>query len=313
MTDSDADEDLYRIGTVAGLTDISVERLRAWERRYGITPAHRAGRTRFYSREQLEKLSKIKRLIDQGHPISSLAELSEAQLDQRLDSGRTAVAGTLDTGLIGANLLVLEQQRRSGQRDSQLNVLARWANADAFVEEADTIGVGELDLLVVQQPVLLAAQLRQISRQQPEARLLAVYQFATPRQLAAVEELGLPALAWPLTWGDIEAAGRSHAGRPLRAGHSSARRFSDDELVAIAASDDDPSGCPQHLVSLITQLNAFADYSRRCAEESAAEGAYHDPADRYRQVERDAGVARAQLELALEALLDVEPAPRMPN
>jgi len=310
MTADDAagDDDLYRIGTVAGLTDISVERLRAWERRYGIEPAHRAGRTRFYSREQLDKLSKIKRLIDQGHPISSLAELSHEQLDQRLDSGRTAVSGDLATGLIGANLLVLEQQRRAGQRESQLNVLARWANADAFLEDADTIGVGELDLIVVQQPVLLAPQLRQISRQQPEARLLAIYQFTTPRQLTAVQELGLPALAWPVTWGDIEEAGRSHAGRPLRAGHASARRFSDDELVAIAASDDDPSGCPQHLVSLITQLNAFADYSRRCAEEAP-----EDAGDRLRRVEHDAGAARAQLELALEALLDAEPQLPMPN
>ena len=44
----DAD-DLYRIGTVASLTGIAVERLRAWERRYDFTPAHRDG-TQYGSR-----------------------------------------------------------------------------------------------------------------------------------------------------------------------------------------------------------------------------------------------------------------------
>jgi hypothetical protein len=60
------DDDLYRIGTVAGLTGVSVERLRAWDRRYGLAPAHRAGKTRFYNRAQLERLKRIKQLIDEG-------------------------------------------------------------------------------------------------------------------------------------------------------------------------------------------------------------------------------------------------------
>ncbi|MEM6709905.1 MAG: MerR family transcriptional regulator [Pseudomonadota bacterium] len=30
--------ELYRIGAVAQLTGIAVERLRAWERRYGLAP-----------------------------------------------------------------------------------------------------------------------------------------------------------------------------------------------------------------------------------------------------------------------------------
>ena len=51
-------DDFYRIGSVAALTGIAVERLRAWERRHGFSPAHKSGRTRFYSADQLEKLKK---------------------------------------------------------------------------------------------------------------------------------------------------------------------------------------------------------------------------------------------------------------
>ncbi|NJN52146.1 MAG: MerR family transcriptional regulator [Gammaproteobacteria bacterium] len=93
-------DDLYRIGTVAKLTGVSVECLRAWERRHGIAPAERSGRTRFYSHAQLERLRKIKALIDAGHPISSLAELSNAQLNAPHDTGarRTRHTSTASGG-----------------------------------------------------------------------------------------------------------------------------------------------------------------------------------------------------------------------
>ncbi|MDE0008460.1 MAG: MerR family transcriptional regulator, partial [Gammaproteobacteria bacterium] len=52
--------DLFKIGVVASRTGISVERLRAWERRYGLAPAHRDGQTRFYSEAQVERLLAIK-------------------------------------------------------------------------------------------------------------------------------------------------------------------------------------------------------------------------------------------------------------
>ena len=34
-------DDFYRIGSVAALTGIAVERLRAWERRHDFSPAHK--------------------------------------------------------------------------------------------------------------------------------------------------------------------------------------------------------------------------------------------------------------------------------
>ena len=83
-------DDFYRIGSVAALTGIAVERLRAWERRHDFSPAHKHGRTRFYSADQLEKLKKIKHLIDRGQTVSSVIHLTEQQLDhyrQELASG----------------------------------------------------------------------------------------------------------------------------------------------------------------------------------------------------------------------------------
>jgi DNA-binding transcriptional MerR regulator len=292
--DGDTPEDLYRIGTVAQITQISVERLRAWERRYGLAPAHRSGKTRFYSTSQLARLTKIKRLIDAGQPISSLVELTDEQLDERqmaLPSATGMSTQPAKTGLIGTNLLVLEQQQGE---DLRIQIAGRWANLAAF--ERDQLGVDSLDAVVVQMPVARAEDLDVIIDYYPDAQIVALYQFGTANNVAAIEERGVPALNWPSSWQDIENAVASvhrEANAPQKA---AARRFSDEELVAIAASTlQDPSGCPQHLVELISQLNAFADYSRSLGDEPLLDG-----------IHVDATQARSHLERALEALAMAE-------
>ncbi len=299
--DGDTSEDLYRIGTVARITDISVERLRAWERRYGLVPAHRAGKTRFYSASQLARLTKIKRLIDAGQPISSLVELSDAQLDERQTALPTATAMSVQpakTGLIGTNLLVLEQQQSD---DLRIQIAGRWANLAAF--ERDQMGVDGLDAVVVQMPVAKVEDLDVIVDYHPNAQIVALYQFGTPNNVSAIEERGVPALQWPTTWQEIESAVASVHRQVTDSRKAAARRFSDEELVAIAASTlSDPSGCPQHLVELISQLNAFADYSRSLGDEPLLDG-----------IHVDATQARSHLERALEALAMAEGLIAMPE
>lgn len=318
----DVEEDLYRIGTIATLTGIAVERLRAWERRYGLTPAFRSGKTRFYSRAQLEQLTRIKQLIDQGHPISTLAGLSTEQLAERVTARRETRNRPARAGLIGPNLLVLEQAQGDTTR---LDVRARFANVDAFLaqqseresaRDAARHTTGEaLEILVVQMPVLLNQRLDAVAAAAPGARLVALYQFTTPGHLAAVQERGIPALQWPTSWAEIEYACATSAGLPLRAARAATRRFTDEELIAIAASSTDPTRCPQHLVELISSLNAFAEYTAQYATESAAEsdGGQARERARYERVHTDTTQARAQLELALEALVEAEQLLATPN
>lgn len=289
-------EDLYRIGTVTALTGIAVERLRAWERRYGLKPAQKVGKTRYYSASQLERLKKLKALSDHGHPISSIVELSDIQLDERLAGQRRPAAVTgicLKFGLIGPNLLVLEQQHGSAD---DTEVVARWANMAAFC--SDQQATAALDVIIVQLPVLLDRHIDTISRLCPESRVVAVYQFATPAELAAVEGRGIPTLAWPAAWSEIEETAINSAVIPSPEAQISERRFSDDELIAIAVSAaDDPSGATTHLVDMINQLNAFAEYSEELAATEA------NSPERYEQVYGGACQARSQLETALQRLL----------
>lgn len=298
------DIDYYRIGTIAKLTGLSVERLRAWERRYELVPDHRQGKTRYYSQSQLARLQKIKRLIDAGHSISSLIELTDQHLEARLASRTAAVpARGLSVGLIGPNLLM---QEKGVAEPSRIAVQARWTNMDSFAADLETITTG-IDVVIAEVPLLSVEPVRFIREKSPRSQVVLIYQFASAQQVETVQAEGIPILKWPVTWSEIEATCARLAGAPLRSANATPATFSDDELIEAVSTSHDPNGMPGHLVGLITQLNAFSEFALDCADQNRLE-ADGDPAaaDLYEHIHIETTHARAQLELALQSLLSAE-------
>jgi MerR family transcriptional regulator, light-induced transcriptional regulator len=79
----DAEVPRYPVRVVAARTGLSPHVLRAWERRYQVVvPTRSEGGQRLYSGLDIERLRKLRRLVDAGHAISRLAGLSREQLDQ---------------------------------------------------------------------------------------------------------------------------------------------------------------------------------------------------------------------------------------
>ncbi len=291
------EQDLYRIGTVASLTGISVERLRAWERRYDLAPAHKAGKTRFYSKPQLHRLQLIKHLTDTGHAISSLAPLSVEQLQSRLEEQQNTptlyATSAPSVGLVGSNLQILEQQAQRGEHKSRVEVTCRWANMEAFAEEQS--GVEAPAVLFLQLPVLNLQAIDLAEKYFPDTKLVAIYQFAAAPQISQFEARRVAALKWPLTWAEIEHLAISEQGLSARDGWAP-KKFSDEELIAIAATSEDPSRCPEYLIESITQLNALSTYA-------AQSGDSVEQPQPYRTAARYISQARAQLESTLEMIL----------
>jgi MerR family transcriptional regulator, light-induced transcriptional regulator len=61
------DAELLSIGAVERATGVSKDTLRMWERRYGFPdPVRDAKGERRYTKQQVERLRTIKRLVDQG-------------------------------------------------------------------------------------------------------------------------------------------------------------------------------------------------------------------------------------------------------
>ena len=81
----------YPIRAVSRLTGISIDTLRAWERRYGAVIPTRDDRGRMYTEADVARLRLLNAAVDQGHSIGRLASLSNDQL-RDLSGAMTAVA-----------------------------------------------------------------------------------------------------------------------------------------------------------------------------------------------------------------------------
>ena len=69
----------YRIGKVSKLTGISPDTLRVWERRYEtVMPQRTPNGGRVYSSEDIARLTLMKKLVDAGDAIGSIASLTPA-------------------------------------------------------------------------------------------------------------------------------------------------------------------------------------------------------------------------------------------
>jgi DNA-binding transcriptional MerR regulator len=82
----------YPIRAVAQLTGLSLDTLRAWERRYAAVTPGRGERGRLYSEADVSRLRQLGQLVDRGHAIGTVARLSNEQLTQMLQSSEALAA-----------------------------------------------------------------------------------------------------------------------------------------------------------------------------------------------------------------------------
>ena len=88
---------MYPVKAAAELSGLTPETLRAWERRHAAVVPHRDGKgRRLYDAVMVERLTRLHRLTDRGHPIRDLAALDDGRLDQLLDESRHAGYGDLE-------------------------------------------------------------------------------------------------------------------------------------------------------------------------------------------------------------------------
>jgi hypothetical protein len=72
------------IRAVARLTGVSIDTLRAWERRYAAVVPARGPRGRTYDLAQVSRLRNLDMLVRRGHAIGTVASLSDRQLARLL-------------------------------------------------------------------------------------------------------------------------------------------------------------------------------------------------------------------------------------
>ncbi len=82
----------YPIRAVAKITGLSLDTLRAWERRYKAVVPERSHRGRLYGTAHVERLLLLNGLVQKGHAIGGIASLSDEDLQGLLNEPAAVAA-----------------------------------------------------------------------------------------------------------------------------------------------------------------------------------------------------------------------------
>lgn len=315
-------DNAYSIGAVARLTGISTHALRIWERRYSTVIAARTdtGR-RIYSRRDVEKLSLLKLLVDQGFSIGQIAGLTLDELRVR----HAEVAEQVTTMQDLATGQTLTVAALAGFSVSRLRHVTIPESIDFIVLESDysryraDVKRQSPDVLLLEFSVIDGECLRRIADLRSivsGARIVVLFNFAHPQEIAElaaakVELIRSPAgldslLTTLLSGGRIAQPpgkavfGQNEADPALRLLEEDIppRRFSEAELASmIKVRSVVACECPKHLSELVQSLASFEVYSEQCENRDDKDAALH------RYLHGAAARARSIMEEALATLI----------
>jgi len=162
----------YSIKAAAQATGLTVETLRAWERRYRVLePKRDSSGHRIYTACNLSRLRRLRETIDRGHQISKIAHLSDEQLCCLLSEPEEAHPTEADAAqVLVARILCAVDQYRAPECDQA--VAMAFALLPATEVMRDVLGpalreVGERwhrgELTVGQERIASGAARRQLS------------------------------------------------------------------------------------------------------------------------------------------------------
>ncbi len=304
MMQDDLDTPRYRSSAAARLANMPVNTLRIWERRYAvISPRKSPSGQRLYSTRDVQRLALIKQLVEEGHAISTLATLGQAQLE-RLASAplparvRPQVSVQADT----ARRVVVGRDFAQRLEAEGLPIPAECA----FDDLAAALGAppaGPTDALMVHVSTLhpeIAQQVLSLADRCSAASVAVVYTFGTSAAVHTLAMAGVRMHRETLNSLDLRGLLRQVPSRTVPAGAGWGRRaprYSDEVLARIGRrSSVLACECPRHVAELILQLSAFEQYSDACVSRSPSDAALH------RYLGDVSSRARALFETALERI-----------
>lgn len=315
------EEEFYEISAVSRLTGLSKHVLRVWEKRYGVVEPDRSqSQRRLYSQGDIHRLTLLKSLVDNGHTISSVANLEISALEERLAQvletksshpGRDRLPEDCRVGFVGV-------QARIAVRDAAdvcpgFTLVAEFCELSELVEN---IKPGYLDILVVEAGSLFPDDVNAIQTAVEKLgarRAVVIYQFASKEVIEPGSINKITALRAPVTSAeillasaaDVSLATRSEAAElpepVLDDSPVPERVFSAEQLHSVSKiASVIQCECPRHLASLLSGLAAFEEYSRQCENRNEADAKLH--AFLYQETAN----CRLRMEKALQHLLEAE-------
>jgi DNA-binding transcriptional MerR regulator len=299
----------YRSGVAARMAGLPVETLRVWERRYDVSEAGRSERgQRLYSAEQVRRLGLLKRVVDLGHAIGTVARLPSEQLSELAGTQpapHEAMPRRIRIAVVGE---ALARRLAAVATAPELDIVARCgqlhdAGAALAANVADVLLIEETEMNSEALPLIQAAR-----RAMQVGAVVVMYRFCDSSTVRRLRENGYLVARVPADASEIAmlcASALANAGTPMPLPPAAPRRRLDEQALAAlaAASTSINCECPRHLSDIVLMLGSFERYSLQCASRNASDAALHE------ELNRATGQARAIMERALERLALAEGLP----
>ena len=303
------------------LSGVPAPTLRVWQARHGtFSPIKTKGQHRLYSDDDVLRATLLKRLIDQGHAISTIGRLGTPALNALLLNQTTAQrpqASPQDgDGAVSVAIVGLALATRIESKKFTLTFQSnRIQVTDVFTDLAQTLA-SELQqtpqILLVKLNSLHATTLLDLHTMVAHcgaSQAIVLYNFGPEHIVESVKSAGMLARREPISDSDLSELIQLARSRraDIDTGHltlppqSRPRQYSDETLARVAAM---PSTvvceCPRHVAEIISQLASFEQYSKECLNTSKEDAHLHA------YLSSVSGSARALFERALQVIADHE-------
>lgn len=320
--DNEIEGSTFQIGAVSRLTGVQVDTLRMWERRYGVVEPSRApGNHRLYGQSDIIRLTLIKQLVDRGNAISTVANLPETELRDRLNLHaqvedkiiqsenpcRIIVFGDVLPITLDSNLNQARRTELAG-----IEIIGMYTQRSEFEQSVKSYEVPP-DVLVLDYPSIhpeTLDEIQSLTNLCGAKHTIIVYGFASQQAIQLLERLSINLLRPPVNALQLRDAclaffagnkGSQEQAERTEFRALPARIFDNAELAIIAtASTTVKCECPHHLVDLVFKLVSFEAYSAECENRSEQDAVLHS------QLRQTTAKARALIEGALQEVVEVE-------
>jgi len=306
---------LHKIGAVSSLSGVPPPTLRVWEMRYEtFQPQKTESKHRLYTDDDVLKATVLKRLTDQGHSISSIAQLSSTELNHLLQqqqetNQRKAIADlknqTVSIAVIGLPLAAKIESKKF--TFSFNNQAIRITDIFSTVQQALAAKFQKNpQILLIQTNSLhsgVQVDIHRLAQLNNALQVIVLYNYGQEPIIESMKRCGMIVRREPISDSDLAELIKSVL---LINNESSAnslstgmlippRKYDDIELMRVAnISTNVLCECPKHVSEIITQLASFEQYSHECLNNSTEDAHLHA------YLSSVSGSARALFESALE-------------
>ena len=317
----------HRIGAVSALSGVPVPTLRGWEIRYATFAPHMSGGgQRLYSDDDVLRATMLKRLTEQGHAISSIANHDAARLNtlmqQQNASHRRNLADSAELQTVSATVVGLSLAARLAsdkfKKIFATNVLAAtniFSDLDAALVAGLTTPPQFLLVHVNSLHALVQADLHRLIDSDTGKtngnwpQVVVLYRFGQEYVVESMKRAGMVVRREPVSDHELAELIRSSllVDAPRAMGNTGlgatipARKYDDATLTRMAGiSTNMLCECPRHVAEIIAQLVSFEQYSQDCLNNSTEDAQLHA------YLHSVSGSARALFEHALERVAQHE-------